>query len=280
MTHLRTAILSLGLLLSGCHPGFFGEAPQTSPPILSIEGDRVVVQPESRFMKRLNSITVQSLPGTRFSLQAVGQMLALANPSGALSGPKISWVELDPDISQSVGLNLSSFSGSEIGTAFGAVAVSSEYEGQIALGERVVIARYGLKRSKTSGSVVFAHPSRSGAIDSMDVVFRVADGSEWYPGTNCEITFPLHRSIPVKIPTTALLHEGAREYVLKEVAPAQFSAVNVSITEETPDQAMVLGLNSGDRIIGVGAILLKPELHFLLSGLASQSSEKGRSHAP
>ncbi len=61
------------------------------------------------------------------------------------------------------------------------------------------------------------------------------------------------------------MHEETREYVWKEVAPAQFAAQSVSVVDASPTEVAVLGLSPGDRIVGRGAILLKPLLKRVLA---------------
>ena len=82
---------------------------------------------------------------------------------------------------------------------------------------------------------------------------------------NCVVTFQNLQNSIVKVATTALLHEGVYEYVLKEIGPYQFIPQVITIGEGTPDEVDVIqGLAPDDKVAMRGAILLKPVLHELL----------------
>ena len=237
-------------------------APLEPPPPFSFAGGRLILVPDSPLLTRLEILEVGGAAEESREYRAVGQILALSNTSGNLTGEQVGWVELDPALSASVGVKLNAKDAA--GTAYGLTTIAAEYAARVEAGQRLEIMRYGLKRSNVSGRVVRII-RRPEAGDRADVVFRFTNAQDWFPGTNCEVSFPVLTGHPVRIPTTAPIHEGTQEYVWKEVAPAQFTAQNVSMVDATPDEVSVLGLHPGDRIVGRGAILLKPLLKRLLA---------------
>ena len=63
-----------------------------------------------------------------------------------------------------------------------------------------------------------------------------------------------------------MLHEGAREYVLKETSPGHYVPVEITVLNETRDQVYALGnLAPDNRVVERGAILLKPVVHQILA---------------
>jgi hypothetical protein len=209
---------------------------------------------------------VQPAPAEATALRSVGQMVALANPSGELTHKSLSWVELDPSVSKALGLGLEGLAKATVGEAFGTTIIPSSYIKQIIPGQKLDILRYGLRKNSTRGFVVSikAAPKEP---DSLLVVFAIKNGENWYPGTNCEIEFPLVKSKPLKISKSALLHEGLQEYVFKWVTKDKLGIRRVTVVGETESDVFVLDgdLAVGNTIVGEGAILLKPVLHKLLS---------------
>lgn len=212
-------------------------------------------------LERLEVVPVGAAGGESAAYRGVGQIIALSNASGSLTGERVGWVELDPKVTAAAGLRLDA-SGAEGGTAYGLTSLGAEYGSRVEPGQAISISRYGLRKAGVTAVIVkiLRLPG-----DGADVVFRFTKAQEWFPGTNCEVSFPMLRGRPVRIPTTAPVHEGADEYVWKEEAPGRFSAQAVSIVDATPSEVSVLGLSPGDRIVARGAILLKPLLKRLLA---------------
>ena len=78
--------------------------------------------------------------------------------------------------------------------------------------------------------------------------------------------FPLIHHAAVAISPLSMLHEGLREYVLKEVSPGHSEPVEITVVNETSERVFALGnLVAGERIVERGAILLKPLVHQILS---------------
>ena len=265
MTNARTAayVAAAGLAAVFAAKGLRrADAPLEPPEPYALTGGRVVFAPGAKMLARLEIVAVGAAAAASTEFRTVGQIIALSNASGSLTGERVGWVELDPQLTASVGLKLSG--GGEAGTAYGLTALAAEYAPRVNVGQRIAVMRYGLKRASVTG-VIARVVRRPEAGDRVDVVFRFAPAQDWFPGTNCEVAFPVLAGRPVRIPMTAPVHEGTQEFVWKEVAPGQFEARNISLVEETPDEASVLGLNPGDRIVARGAILLKPLLKPLLA---------------
>jgi hypothetical protein len=252
---ILSVLLSLLFIITGCN------SPESTPPAsYSVQNDQIIVPDDSPFRKHLEVIKAKAPEHNDVVFNTVGQIIALANSSSALSGTQLSWVELDPTLSAMVGIHLKLFSAAPIGTALGLTTIPSEYKEQIHAGEIVDISRYGLKKSDVHASIIRIEP-RPGDKNSSFVVFRINKGQAWYPGTNCEVKFPLLHMQTTTVPTTGILHEGYREFVLKEASPGHFKVQPIFIVDETPASAQIIGLKNGDSLIGSGAILLKPELH-------------------
>lgn len=247
-------LVALGFLRPG--------PPAEPPPPYSFSDGRVALRPDSRLLERLEIVPVGGARDETRPFRAVGQVIALSNASESLTGERIGWVELDGALSASAGLKLDG--GEPAGTAYGLASVAPGDAKALARGQAVEITRYGLLRGGVAGTIVKLVPSPDN--ESVTVVFRFLRAQDWFPGTNCEVGFPALRGHPVTIPTTAPVHEGTREYVWKQVAPEEFAAQSVSVVDATPGTVAVLGLRPGDRIVGRGAILLKPLLRRALSG--------------
>ncbi len=248
-------LISAVLLLANCtHPV------PTATASYSVEHDQIVVPDSSPFRKHLEIVHAKAPEHGEVAFNTVGQIIALGNSSGVLSSATLSWAELDPALTLAAGLHLSSFANSSLGTAFGLTTIPAEYTEQIHLGQSLEIARYGLKKSDVHGVIVRIQP-RPNDKNSSYVTFEIPKGQDWYPGTNCEVRFPLLHVQTSIVPTTSILHEGFREFVLKEVSSGHFQVVPVFIVDETPSSAQIIGITKDDSLIGSGAILLKPELH-------------------
>jgi hypothetical protein len=213
-------------------------------------------------MEQINVVPVNPAPGGERKLRTVGQMVAMANSSGDLLMQEASWVLLDPALARSLALPLSKTA--PIGLSFGETTLPAGYQNEIHSGERVEIYRYGLKQGSTAGTIVSI---RKGATETSQdiVIFAIQHGLDWYPGTNCEVEFPLVHRQAVTISPLSMLHEGLREFVLKETAPGRFVPVEITVVNETKDQVYALGdIAPGDRIVERGAILIKPMVHSIL----------------
>jgi hypothetical protein len=244
------------------------EVPPVEPePPYSFSNGRLIVAAGSKMLSHLEIVPVGQAAEESLEFRSVGQIIALSNISGNLTGNRLNWVELDPQLSASAGLGLGS--GDPPGTAYGLTRLASEYSTRIKIGQGVEIVRYGLQKPEIPAVItkIIPQPEAAGVID---VVFRFTHAEQWFPGTNCSVAFPVLRGRPVVVPMTAPVHEGILEYVWKEEVPGQFTAHNVSVVDATPENASVMGLQAGDRIVARGAIMLKPLLKAMLMHQAQQ----------
>jgi hypothetical protein len=157
----------------------------------------------------------------------------------------------------------------QVGDAYGVVSLPEEYLPQLKAYERVDISRYGLLASKTRATVISIQQAKFQGLpitgQPIQVVIKIQNGQDWYPGTNCVVFFPMLGSQPFLIPSTALLHEGRQEFLLQEVAKGQYFPQPVYVLDTLGDSVLVIGkLMPGENIVSRGAILLKPLLHKLL----------------
>ena len=265
---MRKLVLCLGLLsLSGCTKT---ASEYSVPDPISFSGGSVQIQAGSKFMEQIKVVPVGSAPGGERKLSAVGQMIALANPSDDLLKEQVSWVLLDPALPHSLGLPLGEKA--PVGLSFGVTTLSSAYRNDIHPGERVEIYRYGLKQGSTAGTIVSVRTNK-GDVSEVSVIFSILHGQDWYPGTNCEVEFPLVRREAVAFSPLSMLHEGIREFVLKEVGPGRYAPEEITVVNETRDQVYALGnLSPGDRVVERGAILIKPMVHSILK--AKQEADR------
>lgn len=241
-------------------------------PPYSIEGHQIIIDPNSVFSSRLQVVTLQ--PGLNEShssshLKRVGQIVALANHSPNLKdGGKLSWVELDAELTKKLGLHFDQLIHGTPGLAIGLVWVPQSYLGQIHAGQNVHVFRYGFSNAPTSASILsVGKPQFVGeeGVPRAPIVFRLTSGQTWYPGTNCQIEFPLKDAATTQVSTTAILHEGVQEFVMKELSPGHYEPLSVSIISEQSGMTEILGdLRPGDRVVQSGAILLKPVLPELI----------------
>ncbi len=267
-------------ILVSCGCGRHEEAPVDPESVFSLKGNIINLDLSSPMLKYLEISPVPPSNSQTQDLRVVGQIIALANDSDQLVGSRISWVELDEDLSNSLGFHFDSHMKAQVGDAYGVVTLPDEYLSQIKAFESVQISRYGLLASKTSATVIsIQQPKVNGMTVSgapIQVVFKIQNGQDWYPGANCVVDFPMLGSKPLLVPSTALLHEGRQEYLLQEVAKGQYFPRPVYVLDTQGDSVLVIGkITPGENIVSRGSILLKPILHRLLKiqGLGAGDSE-------
>jgi hypothetical protein len=245
------------------------EVPADPESVFTIKGNVIGLDLRSPMLKYLEISPIPPSAQQTQDLKEVGQIIALANDSDQLVGSRISWVELDPDYSKSLGLRFDSHTAAHVGDAYGVVTLPDEYLGQLKPWERVEISRYGLLASRTTAAVVSIQQAKLNGVPilgkPLEVVFKIPNGQDWYPGTNCVVDFPMLGSKPFLVPATALLHEGRQEYLLEEITKGQYSPVPIYILDTVGDSVMVIGkIRPKENIISRGSILLKPMVHRLL----------------
>ena len=248
--------LGLGFLLSACsHPV------TESPPPIQVKLDRIMIDPTSRFMQHLEILPLGSYEARQVQFQSVGKMIALSSASNELTGSKTTWAELDPSVTQTAQIKLKP---EAEGIAYGVTSVSAELAKQTRIGQILHLKHYHVTESGWSAAIVKLVTTNDSA--TVDVVFRVNNGHDLYPGTTCEVIFPLLQAKAIKVPATSLIHQGLDEYVWQEVATGEFVPRKVTPVEGSPDEVILSsGISEKTKIIGRGAILLKPQIKLILA---------------
>ncbi len=265
----RLCVLALALGFAFCGCARKEETPVDPESVFKISGNVFSLDPTSPMMKYLEISPIPPPSSKSQDLKEVGQIIALANYSDQLVGSRISWVELDPDYSKSLGFSFGPRTPAHVGDAYGVVTLPDEYLPQLKPYESVAISRYGLLASQTTARVLSIQQAQLNGVpilgEPLEVVFKIPDGQDWYPGTNCVVDFPMLGSKPFLLPATALLHEGQREYLLEQLSPGEYTPVPVVVLDTIDDSVLVIGkIKAGEEIVSRGSILVKPIVHQLL----------------
>jgi len=253
--------VALSLSLAGCSLGFSDSAEKQEENVFQLEPDRVKVDPGSGLLNHLEIIALGTYSSRQVAYQSVGKMIALSTPSDELVGPRTTWIELDSASTHAAHLSLSP---EAAGTAYGVTSIPAEFLSQIKSRHSIRVKHYQVAEPGWEGTIVKVLPTADP--NTADVVFRVPHGNDLYPGTGCEVKFPLVHAVAVKVPSTALVHEGVDDYVWQELSPGTYAPRKVSLAEGTADEVILSsGISADSKIIGRGAILLKPELKPILN---------------
>lgn len=129
---------------------------------------------------------------------------------------------------------------------------------------------FGVPDKVYQGKVGRLGPSVSKEKRTLRVTFELKNVSgELRPGMFADIGLGTESRTVLTVPTEAVLHAGQDDYVLKEESSGKFRAVKVKVDEPrqiNQEHASVScvpvieceGLYPGNRVVGAGAILLKP----------------------
>jgi cobalt-zinc-cadmium efflux system membrane fusion protein len=136
-------------------------------------------------------------------------------------------------------------------------------ESQISLvrkGQSCQARFFGLPKTTFSGKVNSIAPVLSRERRMLRVLFTIFDPEDLLrPGMFAEIGLGTDPHPVLQVPAEAPLHIGQNDYVLVEIEPRHWRIVEVKVGEMGREQVEILsGLNSGDIVLGKGAILLKP----------------------
>jgi RND family efflux transporter MFP subunit len=102
---------------------------------------------------------------------------------------------------------------------------------------------------------------------TLPVLFELRDDQgRLRPGMFADVGIGTEERETLLVPADAVLHVGREDYVLVGGEPGQFRVAPVRVADGYEGRLQVLdGVKAGDRVIGSGAILLKP---YLASALA------------
>ena len=264
---LKIVLISfLFLFLFGCSRGPLENRVET---VFELQSDRIKIDSHSKFLKHLEIISLDSSESRTIAYESIGKMIALSNPSNDLTGPRTQWIELDLETLREAQLILQA---EPEGSAYGMTLIPSDFAVQIRRNQPVYVRRYLGLDEGWSASVVKLIPTQDPLF--VNVVFRLPIAHDLYPGTNCQVKFPLLQARATRVPSTAVLHDGVDEYVWQEIAPGEFVPHKVALAEGTSDEVILSsGISSQYKIIGRGAILLKPQLRpFLMQKEESKNA--------
>ena len=97
---------------------------------------------------------------------------------------------------------------------------------------------------------------------TLPVLFELRDDQgRLRPGMFADVGIGAEARETLLVPADAVLHLGREDYVLVGGEPGQFKVASVHVGDSYEGRLQVLdGLKAGDRVVGAGAILLKPYL--------------------
>ncbi|PJZ70703.1 hypothetical protein CH373_07170 [Leptospira perolatii] len=241
----------------------FSHPPEIKPAhYFTNDGYMIRFSPDSEFVKGIVSESAKPSPREdRTHFHSVGQIILLVDRSGALIGPQRSLVHLDPELSEKFGLSKTN---AKIDTAFGIVDVPKEHSNQMRINADLEIAIYGLRKASANAKIVKIQRSFSSA-NSITILFRINEGKDWYPGTNCEVNFPEITSKPTVVPARSIVHFQKLDHVFIEWSKGVYAPRIVTVLEENDQTFSVLGVNPGEKVVSKGAILLQPLLNMTKS---------------
>jgi membrane fusion protein, heavy metal efflux system len=144
-----------------------------------------------------------------------------------------------------------------------AVAVADVPEAKIARareGQACTARFYGLPETVFSGRVSSLAPTVSQERRTLRVLFELSDPQDRLkPGMFADIGLGTDLHETVMVPADGVLHVGRADYVLVETEPGVWQVTEVTVGEIHGTSVEILaGLEGGERVIGNGAILLKP----------------------
>jgi cobalt-zinc-cadmium efflux system membrane fusion protein len=140
--------------------------------------------------------------------------------------------------------------------------------GLVSAGQSCVARFYGLPNQTFFGKVRSLAPTLSAERHTLRVFFELNDqANQFKPGMYAEIGLGTDPREAVMVPVDGVLHSGDADYVLIGTGPGLWRITRVDVGESIDDRIEILkGLQGGERIIGNGAILLKPMLVQSLQG--------------
>ncbi len=132
--------------------------------------------------------------------------------------------------------------------------------GLVAAGQACEARFYGFPEMVFPGKVSSLAPTLSGERRTLRVFFELNDRQgRLKPGMYAEIGLGTDSRQTVLLPADGVLHVGRSDYVLVEAEPGVWRVTEVKVGEQDGTRVEILdGLQGGERVIGSGAILLKP----------------------
>lgn len=130
----------------------------------------------------------------------------------------------------------------------------------VAIGQACEARFYGLPNQLFKGVVRSLSPALSPERRTLRVFFELNDQEgKLKPGMYAEIGLGTDPRDAVLAPADGILHIADADYVLNEAHQGVWKITEIQVGEQAGDRVEILdGLRGGERIIGSGAILLKP----------------------
>jgi multidrug efflux pump subunit AcrA (membrane-fusion protein) len=143
---------------------------------------------------------------------------------------------------------------------------------RVKLGMTCEVRFFALPDRVFTGKVSSISPVISKEKRVLNVQFTVKDPDNLVrPGMFAEIGVGTDRRRALLMPADGVLHIGTRDYALLEIEPSIWQIAEVETGELRGTNVEVLaGLKAGNRVLGKGAILLKPVVVRALQALASE----------
>jgi len=132
--------------------------------------------------------------------------------------------------------------------------------GLVAVGQASEARFYGLNNQVFKGTVRSLSPALSPERRTLRVYFELTDlENKLKPGMYAEIGLGTDPRVAILAPADGILHITDSDYVLIEAQTGIWKVAEVQVGERAGDRVEILdGLKGGERMIGNGAILLKP----------------------
>lgn len=145
----------------------------------------------------------------------------------------------------------------------------------VAVGQACAARFYGLPDQVFAGKVRSLAPTLSAERHTLRVFFELNDATDQFkPGMYAEIGLGTDPRDAILVPTDGVLHSGNSDYVLIGAQEGLWRITEVSVGESIDDRIEILkGVREGERIIGNGAILLKP---MLVQSLQNEEADNRR----
>jgi hypothetical protein len=145
----------------------------------------------------------------------------------------------------------------------------------VAVGQACAARFYGLPDQVFAGKVRSLAPTLSAERHTLRVFFELNDAADQFkPGMYAEIGLGTDPRDAILVPTDGVLHSGNSDYVLIGAQEGLWRITEVSVGESIDDRIEILkGVREGERIIGNGAILLKP---MLVQSLQNEEADNRR----
>ncbi|MGD0899165.1 MAG: efflux RND transporter periplasmic adaptor subunit [Thermoguttaceae bacterium] len=137
-------------------------------------------------------------------------------------------------------------------------------------GQACVARFYAFPDVRFTGRVGSLAPTLSKERRTLRVFFQVSDPEgRLKPGMFAEIGLGTDARQSLMIPAEGVLHVGRSDYAIVADEAGTWTITEVKTGEQYGDRIEVLqGLKSGDRVVGAGAILLKPYVVRDIQGVA------------